>query len=42
VVNELHPTSDLHGSREYRVRLLRTMTERALTSAAERARSKAS
>jgi CO/xanthine dehydrogenase FAD-binding subunit len=41
-VKDLHPTSDLHGSSEYRVRLLRTMTERALTMAAERARSKAS
>ena len=40
-VKELHPTSDLHGSSEYRVRLLRTMTERALTNAAERARTKA-
>jgi CO/xanthine dehydrogenase FAD-binding subunit len=34
----LHPTSDLHGSQEYRVGLLRTMTERALTKAAQRAR----
>jgi CO/xanthine dehydrogenase FAD-binding subunit len=41
-VKGLHPTSDLHGSSDYRVRLLRTMTERALTGAAERARSKAS
>ena len=36
-VRGLHPTSDLHGSSEYRVRLLRTMTERALTQAARRA-----
>jgi CO/xanthine dehydrogenase FAD-binding subunit len=34
----LHPTSDLHGSSEYRIQLLRTMTERALTRAAQRAR----
>ena len=37
-VKGLHPTSDLHGSSEYRVQLLRTLTERALTRAAERAR----
>jgi CO/xanthine dehydrogenase FAD-binding subunit len=36
-VKGLHPTSDLHGSTEYRVRLLQTMTERALTKAAGRA-----
>jgi len=36
-VHGLHPTSDLHGSGEYRVKLLRVMTERALTKAAERA-----
>jgi CO/xanthine dehydrogenase FAD-binding subunit len=41
-VKGLHPTSDLHGSTEYRIGLLRTMTERALTKAAERARSSAS
>jgi CO/xanthine dehydrogenase FAD-binding subunit len=41
-VRGLHPTSDLHGSAEYRIGLLRTMTERALTTAAERARSSAS
>jgi carbon-monoxide dehydrogenase medium subunit/6-hydroxypseudooxynicotine dehydrogenase subunit alpha len=41
-VKGLHPTSDLHGSSDYRVRLLRTMVERGLTTAAERARSKAS
>lgn len=35
----LHPTTDIHGSTEYRVRLLQTMTERALTQAAQRARS---
>jgi len=34
----LHPTSDLHGSTEYRVSLLRTMTERALAKAAQRAK----
>ena len=32
-VQGLHPTSDLHGSREYRVKLLQVMTERALTKA---------
>jgi CO/xanthine dehydrogenase FAD-binding subunit len=37
-VTGLHPTSDLHGSTEYRVQLLRTVTERALTRAAEQAR----
>jgi CO/xanthine dehydrogenase FAD-binding subunit len=36
-VKGLHPTGDLHGSTEYRVTLLRTMTERGLTKAAERA-----
>ena len=41
-VKGLHPTSDLHGSSDYRVRLLRTMVERALTRAVERAGSKAS
>jgi CO/xanthine dehydrogenase FAD-binding subunit len=41
-VKGLHPTTDLHGSSEYRVQLLRTMAERALSKAAERARSKAS
>ena len=41
-VTGLHPTSDLHGSSDYRVRLLRTMTERALTRAADRARTKVS
>jgi carbon-monoxide dehydrogenase medium subunit/6-hydroxypseudooxynicotine dehydrogenase subunit alpha len=41
-VKGLHPTSDLHGSSDYRVRLLQTMTERALIKAAERAGSKAS
>ena len=40
-VKGLHPTSDLHGSTEYRIGLLRTMTERALTKAAQRARSRA-
>ena len=38
-VKGLHPTSDLHGSTEYRIGLLRVMTERALTNAAQRARS---
>jgi CO/xanthine dehydrogenase FAD-binding subunit len=37
-VRDLHPTSDIHGSSEYRVKLLRTMVERALTQAAQRAR----
>jgi carbon-monoxide dehydrogenase medium subunit/6-hydroxypseudooxynicotine dehydrogenase subunit alpha len=37
-VDGLHPTSDIHGSSEYRVGLLRVMTERALTQAAQRAR----
>jgi CO/xanthine dehydrogenase FAD-binding subunit len=41
-VRGLRPTSDLHGSTEYRVQLLRTMAERALTKAAERSWSKAS
>ena len=36
-VKGLHPTSDLHGSTEYRISLLRTMAERALTTAAQRA-----
>jgi CO/xanthine dehydrogenase FAD-binding subunit len=37
-IRGLHPTSDLHGSTEYRLQLLRAMTERALTKAAQRAR----
>jgi 6-hydroxypseudooxynicotine dehydrogenase subunit alpha len=37
-VKGLHPTSDLHGSTEYRIQLLTTMVERALTKAARRAR----
>ncbi|HLZ95770.1 MAG TPA: xanthine dehydrogenase family protein subunit M [Candidatus Dormibacteraeota bacterium] len=41
-VRGLRPTSDLHGSSEYRVKLLRTMTERALAQAAQRARRSAS
>jgi aerobic carbon-monoxide dehydrogenase medium subunit len=41
-VKGLHPTSDLHGGTEYRIGLLRTMAERALTKAAQRARSSAS
>jgi aerobic carbon-monoxide dehydrogenase medium subunit len=41
-VRDVHPTSDLHGSSEYRVKLLRTMVERALIRAAHRARSAAS
>jgi carbon-monoxide dehydrogenase medium subunit/6-hydroxypseudooxynicotine dehydrogenase subunit alpha len=41
-VKGLHPASDLHGSTEYRLGLLRTMTERALTKAAQRARTTAS
>lgn len=38
-VKGLHPTGDMHGSTEYRVGLIQVMTERALTQAAERARS---
>jgi carbon-monoxide dehydrogenase medium subunit len=38
-VKGLRPTSDLHGSTEYRIGLLRTMTERALAKATQRARS---
>ena len=37
-VEGLHPTSDIHGSSDYRVRLLQTMTQRALTRAVQRAR----
>ncbi len=37
-VKGLQPTADLHGSTEYRLRLLETMTERALMVAAHRAR----
>jgi len=37
-VRDVRPTSDLHGSSEYRVKLLRTMVERALGQAARRAR----
>jgi 6-hydroxypseudooxynicotine dehydrogenase subunit alpha len=37
-VEGLHPTSDLHGSSEYRLGLLSVMTERALTQAVQRAR----
>ncbi|HET7466644.1 MAG TPA: xanthine dehydrogenase family protein subunit M [Candidatus Dormibacteraeota bacterium] len=40
-VRGLHPTSDLHGSSEYRVKLLRVMTERAVTRALQRATRKA-
>ena len=38
-IKGLHPTSDIHGSSEYRIALLQTMTQRALTIAAQRARS---
>ncbi len=38
-VKGLRPTTDLHGSTEYRIGLLRTMTERALAKAGQRARS---
>jgi 6-hydroxypseudooxynicotine dehydrogenase subunit alpha len=38
-VQGLHPTSDLHGSSEYRLGLLSVMAERALTQAVQRARS---
>jgi len=41
-VRGLHPTSDLHGSSQYRVKLLRTMVERALMRAVQRARRPAS
>jgi CO/xanthine dehydrogenase FAD-binding subunit len=37
-VEGLRPTSDIHGSREYRLGLLQVMTERALTQAAQHAR----
>lgn len=37
-VKGLNPTTDIHGRSEYRVGLLRVMTERALTEAAHRAR----
>jgi CO/xanthine dehydrogenase FAD-binding subunit len=37
-VQGVHPTSDIHGSSEYRIGLLKVMTERALTQAAERTR----
>ena len=37
-VKGLHPTSDLHGSSEYRIQLLAAMTERAVTRAVQRAR----
>lgn len=40
-VEGLHPTADVHGGTEYRVKLLRVMVQRALTAAAERARIKA-
>ncbi|HEV2217308.1 MAG TPA: xanthine dehydrogenase family protein subunit M [Candidatus Dormibacteraeota bacterium] len=36
-VEGLRPTSDLHGSSEYRVKLLQVMTERGLARAAQRA-----
>jgi carbon-monoxide dehydrogenase medium subunit len=36
-VEGLEPTADIHGSTEYRIGLLRVMTERALTEAAHRA-----
>lgn len=36
-VTGLRPTGDLHGSSEYRIKLLRVMTERALTKAVQRA-----
>jgi CO/xanthine dehydrogenase FAD-binding subunit len=41
-IKGLHPTSDIHGSSEYRIALLRTMAERALTIAAQRASRKRS
>jgi CO/xanthine dehydrogenase FAD-binding subunit len=41
-VKGLHPTTDLHGSTEYRIGLLRTMSERALTKAVQRATRSAS
>lgn len=39
-VEGLHPTADLHGSVEYRLKLLRVMVQRALSAAGERARAK--
>ena len=36
-IEGLRPTGDMHGSSEYRTRLLAVMTERALTTAAHRA-----
>lgn len=36
-VTGLRPTSDLHGSTEYRIKLLQVMAERALTKAVQRA-----
>lgn len=39
-VEGLHPTGDMHGSTAYRIGLLRVMTERALTTAAHRARTR--
>ena len=39
-VEGLHPTGDVHGGTEYRQKLLRVMVQRALTSAAERARTR--
>jgi CO/xanthine dehydrogenase FAD-binding subunit len=41
-VEGLQPTGDLHGSTEYRLKLLRVMVQRALATAAERATTKAS
>ena len=37
-VRGLRPSPDLHGGREYRIDLLRTMTERGLRTAAQRAK----
>lgn len=37
-IEGLHPTGDMHGSAEYRIGLLEVMTERALSTAAHRAR----
>ena len=37
-IKGLHPTTDIHGSSEYRLGLLQVMTERALSQATQVAR----